>query len=67
MKLIPIPGEWGILGMMQVLGFFVPIPAIPENIGNGNRNSREFSIPRTSLVLSLFSYWSHIIKKFNFK
>ena len=49
MKFIPIPGEWGILGIMQVFGFFIPIPAIPGNTGNGNGNSREFFIPRTSL------------------
>ena len=50
MKFVPIPGEWGISGMTQVLGFFIPIPAIPGDTGNGNGNSREFFIPRTSLV-----------------
>ena len=49
-ELSPIPGDWGILGIMQVLGFFIPIPAIPGKTGNGNGNSREIFIPRTSLV-----------------
>ena len=51
-KFIPIPGEWGISGIMHVLKFFIPIPTIPGNLGNGNGNSREFFIPRTSLVMT---------------
>ena len=60
MKFIPIPGEWGILGIMQVFGFFIPIPAIPGNTGNGNGNSREIFIPRTSLVKIKFKFMRNL-------
>ena len=50
-KCIPIPREWGISGMMHVLKFFIPIPTIPGNSGNGNGNSRELFIHRTSLIV----------------
>ena len=53
-KFIPVPGEWGIPGMMHVLKFFIPIPTIPGNSGNENGNSREFFIPRASLVSLIF-------------
>ena len=44
-KFIPIPGEWGIPGILQVLGFLIPIPAIPGIPGKGTGIPGNFSFP----------------------
>ena len=60
MKFIPFPGEWGITGIMHILGLFIHILAIPGN----NGNFREFFIPRTSLIstkIKFLSFWRRIL------